>query len=1446
MSFVFAILLSNVGFAATYYSQLTGDPTNLANWNTNRLGGGTSPSNFTTSGDIFIIQGTGNGGTSPHTMTMGSAWSPTVQVVVEAGATLNTSGSLLTVGNGAAAIDLDVFGTFVQNATPTFTGAAKFEAGSTYQMAMNGGTVRPATFDPASTVLISGTTTTAPTITAQTYGNMTVNAPSLSVSLSPSTSTIAGLLSIVSTGSSNFRPNGTTINDLTISGGTLSLSGNMTITGDMALSGGTFTPNTNLVTFTSPGVATITGSPTFYDLTLNEATSSLSASSLLNVTNNLTITAGALSPSAGVVVGGAFSNSGTINFSGSNNTFAKSFTNSGTVNAGTSTVTLNSGATAANLVATAATTFNNLTTSNTSATGISLTSGDVTVLGQLTLGGKITLGTSNLILGASAPAITGTSATNFIVEGGGGILKKTFGSGGSFTYPIGETTNFTPITATITGSSFGGTVGFNVIDAKNPQDNSSTDFLTRYWTLVSSGITGLSVSGTATYLAADITGTAANINAGVNNAGTATGWVKGATISSPTLSFTGLTTSGGFIGAVDGMPPTVISITPSVATIKDATVGSNTFSLTVVFSENMDQTVAPLITFPTGGEDPSGVITLSGGSWSNATTYVANYNVTDNNTKISNIDVRIATAQDVMKNVMAAATTVDKFNLDMTNPTATITSNLSILKDANVGTGTFTITATYSESMNAGVAPTIAFPVESPGSALTLTGGVWSGGNTIYTATYNVSDINSDVLNIDVSATGAQNPNGNTMTPKTQADLFSIQMLNPTLSPVTIASNNTNSTSVAKSGEVIKILFTASETLGALPTATIDGQAASVSLISGLNYQATLTMAAYPEVAVPIVINFTDVNGNTGTVTATTDASSVTYDRTAPTNQNLVYPTGSTQLGGKTIPITASLNATDKIWFAPAGLTTEGSFVAGATMTKAASGSATSIVAPTTAGSYKLYVIDLAGNVSAASTATLVINNTPILAAIEAGAQSYTENGAGVPVTSTTTVDDDGTNMTGATVQITGNYSSGNDVLSYTTTAGVSGAWNAGTGTMTLSGTASLASYQAAIRAVLFSNTSDNPSVLARTISIQATDATSALSNIVTRTINVVAVNDPPTFTSTPVLNATATSLYTYDVNATDVDNTLAFANITMPTGPVWLSLSVGGTGLARLSGTPPVGTSGPINVTLTCTDGAGGSTNQSFVINVTNAVVVDASGAGNYLTLQAAVNAVAAGSKIVVNAGTYTENVTINKNLDIAGASAASCIFNGNCAGSVITVVNGATVTISNITVQNGCGTFAGQNDAYGPQGYYGGGFYIYGATVSMTSVTIKNNSVAKNGYIGGSGGGAYIGGSSSVTMTGVNVTGNTSALYRGGGICIEKSSLTMDATSTVSGNGGCNYGGGLYSWSSSVTINGTISGNTQSGTNTSLGKDVLLINTPYTYPSGSGSTALFYHIAP
>jgi hypothetical protein len=135
-------------------------------------------------------------------------------------------------------------------------------------------------------------------------------------------------------------------------------------------------------------------------------------------------------------------------------------------------------------------------------------------------------------------------------------------------------------------------------------------------------------------------------------------------------------------------------------------------------------------------------------------------------------------------------------------------------------------------------------------------------------------------------------------------------------------------------------------------------------------------------------------------------------------------------------------------------------------------------------------------------------NQSPVLAGMEVGALTYgiAANGNGttaIPITGAITVTDaDTVNMTGAVIKITGNYNSGFDVLEFANQNGITGSWDAGTGTMTLSGSASATNYQTALRDVKFRTTQVGTSP--RTVSFTVDDGTSP-SNTATRDITVQA-----------------------------------------------------------------------------------------------------------------------------------------------------------------------------------------------------------------------------------------------------------------------------------------------------------------------------------------------------
>lgn len=111
--------------------------------------------------------------------------------------------------------------------------------------------------------------------------------------------------------------------------------------------------------------------------------------------------------------------------------------------------------------------------------------------------------------------------------------------------------------------------------------------------------------------------------------------------------------------------------------------------------------------------------------------------------------------------------------------------------------------------------------------------------------------------------------------------IFTVDNTAPTLPTVAIASNNANAT-LAKTGDIITLTFTANESIQT-PTVTISEQTANVAG-SNQNWTAIYTMAeSDTEGAIPFAINFADLANNAGAQTViVTDASSVTFDKTPP------------------------------------------------------------------------------------------------------------------------------------------------------------------------------------------------------------------------------------------------------------------------------------------------------------------------------------------------------------------------------------------------------------------------------------------------------------------------------------------------------------------------------------------------------------------------------------
>jgi hypothetical protein len=251
---------------------------------------------------------------------------------------------------------------------------------------------------------------------------------------------------------------------------------------------GTFTASTGTVTLDGSSAQAISGTTTFNNLVLSNTSATITASSALTVAGNLTLSGGAVAFADGgntITVNGGVANSGT--------------------HSGTGKILL-SGGTATHAL-TGSGTYGNLEINDSSFNAT--VTGTPTVSGTLTFtNGRIsTVGTSDtLIIGASG-SISGAATSRHVV----GNLAKTYSATGSFTFAVGDGTNYTPVLVDFTSLSSAGnlTVSTPSSAGDHPNTTSGTSGVDsaasvgRYWTLSNWTLTG-TCNVTLNYLSSDI------------------------------------------------------------------------------------------------------------------------------------------------------------------------------------------------------------------------------------------------------------------------------------------------------------------------------------------------------------------------------------------------------------------------------------------------------------------------------------------------------------------------------------------------------------------------------------------------------------------------------------------------------------------------------------------------------------------------------------------------------------------------------------------------------------------------------------------------------------------------------------------------------------------------------------------------------------------------------
>jgi hypothetical protein len=456
---------------------------------------------------------------------------------------------------------------------------------------------------------------------------------------------------------------------------------------------------------------------------------------------------------------------------------------------------------------------------------------------------------------------------------------------------------------------------------------------------------------------------------------------------------------------------------------------------------------------------------------------------------------------------------------------------------------------------------------------------------------------------------------------------------------------------------------------------------------------------------------------------------------------------------------------------------------------------------------------------------------------------SFTGGGAPVTLDSGLIVADAGGTLVGATISIGSGFLSG-DVLNFATQNGISGTFDAGTGTLTLSGTATVLNYEAALDSIGYSfNPADGDpthggSDTSRTIDWVVTDG-SAVSNTGTSTLHVSAssaltygqtIDETGIVATTETVTAGVMTLRNgaSQVGTIAVGNSVSSGFFTLASdgsgGTDVIVSTVFGTyssGVTLLTNPTTIASTAQVANSIASSSGITGPAGTAWTL--TNLGTVTDSGAGGHgISLGAGgtiINAVsgmisAASGVNIIGAGQVTNQGTIvgttSSGIYLATGSvtnAAGAAITGGSDGVVVHSVNASvtnlgqiTATVANgsaISLSNGGVVINGQGGVGTSTASLQGAFGIRFTTVNGPN---ERGTLTNFGTVIGTGslaaavvqlsGGAVYNGQSGAT--GALIQGVQYAIYNGGIVESVVNFGTVQATGTLVGGYGIQTGGG------------------------------------------------------
>jgi hypothetical protein len=170
----------------------------------------------------------------------------------------------------------------------------------------------------------------------------------------------------------------------------------------------------------------------------------------------------------------------------------------------------------------------------------------------------------------------------------------------------------------------------------------------------------------------------------------------------------------------------------------------------------------------------------------------------------------------------------------------------------------------------------------------------------------------------------------------------------------------------------------------------------------------------------------------------------------------------------------------------------------------------------------------------------LVLHRTPLVVGVETIPAVFTEGPGKVRVSGRVNPFSVNGLLAGATVTLTTNFAPTEDRLSWAMPPGITATYDPVFGVLSLTGSATVARYRAALRSVRYSNVSKDPTPDPRSIQFQVTDGTpDGWSNGISRVIRIRQVNTAPVLTvpTVDIVGPSNADIPINGIQAADVDS---------------------------------------------------------------------------------------------------------------------------------------------------------------------------------------------------------------------------------------------------------------------------------------------------------------------